>query len=151
MHFELSGEPVTGDVAAEISQLYHRYSLAFDFGEVDAWVDTFVADGTLSLDRVAGVEVLVGAEALRAKIEGKIEGSPPSPRPVRRHATHSLVLLVQADGAIAGRCYFTVHDFGPSMAGEGGPVLASAGIYRDRLVRTSAGWRFQHRSVVFDL
>ncbi|HEY9555441.1 MAG TPA: nuclear transport factor 2 family protein [Acidimicrobiales bacterium] len=142
---------VAGEDAAAIAQLYAKYSQGHDFGEPGRWVEVFTPAGTLALHRpgASGPDVTTGADALRAKVEAKVHRVPPSDRPMKRHVNDTLVLDLLEDGAVAGRAYFRVLDHA-DLDASGRPAVASSGIYRDRIVRTDDGWRFDHRAVTYD-
>jgi hypothetical protein len=139
--------PALGD-RQHVDDLYARYNLAVDLGEVDAWVSCFVPDGRFSIvghtawAREAGIpEVdLVGHPALRGFMSDVTEE-----RRVR-HWTTNLILRRAPDGHLSGMSLMTVWDLAASRAGE----VALTGVMRDRLVRHGGHWFFSNRQLTLD-
>jgi len=69
----------------------------------------------------------------------------PGEGPKRRHLTTNIVIRLEGDRAQVKSNFLMVRE-SPS-----GPLLAIAGTYEDRVVRTPAGWRFQHREILNDI
>jgi hypothetical protein len=126
--------PLTVEDRLAIRELYARYNHAIDLGDPKGWADTFTEDGVFSAPTTGTFE---GAQALQQFAE-RAQGMK------ARHWTNNLVLEGDA-GRAKGCCYLLLLGVGQRPTS----VLAS-GLYRDELVRTSAGWRFQSRSVELD-
>jgi hypothetical protein len=117
----------------EIQNFYYMYSRDVDPGsERDAsWM--FTEDGTFVTE---GTRV-VGATDLKQFYERVRRGQDAGVR----HFTSNLVIVPSSEGARASSYMMTVE-----RRESGGPaILAGFGMYHDVLVRTPAGWRFQHR------
>lgn len=69
----------------------------------------------------------------------------PGEGPKRRHLTTNIVIRLEGDRAQVKSNFLMVRE------SPGGPLLAIAGTYKDRLVRTPAGWRFRHREILNDI
>jgi 3-phenylpropionate/cinnamic acid dioxygenase small subunit len=129
----------------DIRQLVARYNQGIDLGDYDQFVSTFTEDGSFQVLGLAD-DVPVdgrhqGHDALRdlaAVHYGNFQGR------ARHWATN---LLIEGDGDEATmQCY--LNGF---RAGQGeSAMLASTGIYRDKLRRTADGWRFMERVVTMD-
>jgi SnoaL-like domain len=129
----------------DIRQLLARYNYAIDFGDVDAWVACFTADGTFECLGLPEGSPLggfhAGAAALRdyATVHFKIN------KGRARHWNWNLLVEGDADEASL-RCYLNAQ-----RAGQGGSaVLQATGLYDDALVRVDGSWRFRSRRVTID-
>jgi 3-phenylpropionate/cinnamic acid dioxygenase small subunit len=69
----------------------------------------------------------------------------PGEGPVRRHLTTNIVIGLEGDQARVKSNFLMVRE------SAAGPLLAIAGTYEDLVVRTPAGWRFQHREILNDI
>ncbi len=65
--------------------------------------------------------------------------------PARRHLTTNVVVRLSGDEALVKSNFLMVRESGA------GPLLAIAGTYEDRVVRTPDGWRFQAREIHNDI
>lgn len=119
----------------DITQLYASYNFSLDFGDSEAWANTFTADGTFS----SATGTFNGPEQLKAFADGFAS------RMKARHWTNNLVIESAGEGA-TGKCYLVLYRLG----GEGGPAILTSGIYNDELVKTGEGWRFKSRNVTGD-
>ena len=100
-----------------ILDLAARYSHAWDYGDVEAWVRTFTADGLIT----NGESTVRGTEELRGFAENHARGDLSG-----RHWTSNHVIT--GDGETATHsCYLLIVRLFET------PTLASAGIYRDQL------------------
>jgi len=82
---------------------------------------------------------LTGREAIKGRVRRALE-----PLDVSQHiiSNHDIVI----DGARATcRCYLQAQHV--RQAAPGSPNFIVAGRYEDRLVRTSVGWRIEHREL----
>ncbi|TDC68528.1 nuclear transport factor 2 family protein [Actinomadura sp. GC306] len=119
------------DHVTEITQLYARYSLAIDGGDLESLRGCFTDDGRME---ITGGPVFAGPDGLAKVIAGRTAESP-------RHENSNVLVDRDGDAAATGRAYFVLR--GP----DGQP--AAMGEYLDRLVRTGAGWRFAARQITF--
>ena len=97
----------------------------------------FVPDATADLP---SLNHLVGIEAIRGRVRSALEHLDDSQHLVGNHE-----VVVDGDTA-THRCYLQAQHV--RRAATGGPNYIVAGRYEDRLVRTAAGWRIAHRTLV---
>jgi hypothetical protein len=123
-----------------IRDLVAAYAHLADRGRVDDVVVLFAEDGALRID---DREALVGHDAIRAFLAGTRDDlrTTALARPMIRHHVSNLRIALDAEDAAGGEAYFlVVTDRGVDHWGR----------YRDRYVRTPAGWRFAERRVRVD-
>lgn len=145
---ELAGSLPPADTSLQIIDLYARYNLSVDLGDVAGWARCFTDDGQFVIDghtewaRSAGVpEVdLRGAAQLTAFM-----GEVAEERSVR-HWTSNLVLRQRDANAVSGMSLMTVWDLAAARAGE----VVLTGVMRDHLVHDVSGWRFRRRHLHLD-
>ena len=116
----------------QVRRVLATYGDCYDGGRADAWADLFTEDGRFA---VAG-QVTEGRSAIRAYME---RAQAEHGRGI--HVTSDPVVDVEGDEATATSAYVYVRP------GDGGPVTAAAGRYRDRLVRVGGRWRIRERAV----
>lgn len=128
-----AGQGADGSLTAtdyiEIQQLYARYARALDLGDPEAWADTFTPDGVFR-DAAGREELIAYAENSYGRRQG-----------TGRHWNSQLVVTPTAEGA-DGSAYLLLLTVGTQP-----PGIGLAGLYSDKLVKTSAGWRFKSRRV----
>lgn len=115
-----------------IKQLVARYNLAFDYGDVDAYLATWTEDGLFH--RSNALRSYQGHEALRELITTfPVQG---------RHVSTNFVIDVDGDRATASSylLYLSADGYQPVMFG----------VYADELVRADGGWRFSARRLKVD-
>jgi hypothetical protein len=112
----------------DIEQLYAKYNHAIDSGSVEAWADTFTADGVFNNNN--GREALLNFARNYAKTPGNLS---------RRHWNTNLLITPTAAGADA-TVYLMMLD---TAAKPPAAVLTLK--YEDQLVKTPQGWRFKKR------
>lgn len=125
-----------------IHNLYARYNLCSDAGEVAGYADCFTEDGRLEV------------QPLGFKVAGQVQLREHKERDVksrggryRRHWNGSLHLEPVGPGEVRGRCYLVAYNGEPAQL----PVLADVGVYDDRVVKCADGkWRFSQRLLVMD-
>ena len=126
-----------GDSEA-IRQLFARYSLALDFGDVVGVVSCFTADGVLDTNAPeAGVTgVHRGQEDLQRFVAASSEYS------AGRVRSSALNLLIDIDGATARAtsCLLVTRTHGSEKA-----ELETSGMFFDELARVDGRWRFARR------
>jgi hypothetical protein len=126
---------LTVDDYLEIQRLYARYSQTIDSGEDEgrAWAATFTADGVF------------GNAAGRAALAEFAKHRPDRWNGAQsRHWISNLVITPTAEGA-SGSCYLLTLNVSARP-----PVLNSAAVYEDTLVKTPEGWRFKKRLIHSD-
>ena len=123
---------LSADDYAEIQQLYIKYSRAIDAGDAEGYADTFTADGVFgnSTGRAALIEF---AKGFHESNQGRT-----------RPWNNEILIEPTAEGA-DGSCYLSLYNTGTRPQ-----TLMVTGIYRDKLVKTSSGWRFKSRTVEVD-
>ena len=121
----------------EITRVALRYCRALDTKDWAALDQVFLADATADL---SGPDLLVGIEAIRGRIRTALEILDDSQHLVGNHEVD-----VTGDTA-THRCYLQAQHV--RHAATGGPNYMIAGRYEDRLVRSDAGWRIAHRTLV---
>ncbi len=105
-----------------ILQLLYAYNHAIDGGDADRWAGMFTEDGSLD----AAGRVFAGREELVRFAEG-VHGM--------RHVVVNPVVEVSGDTATVEAYVVVYRGLTPTVIGT----------YEDRLVRTTAGWRFHRR------
>jgi hypothetical protein len=115
-----------------IQQLYAHYNHCIDSGKAADWAATFTANGVFT----GGGGTHTGTDALQTFAKGFATSLPKA-----RHWTNNILVDGDGNGA-TGTCYLQLHNVTPGSAG-----LITTGIYRDKLEKTSAGWRFTERTV----
>ena len=122
---------LTADDYLEIQQLYARYAHTLDLGDAEGWADTFTPDGVFGNSKGRD-ELVTFAEGFYGR-----GGS-------ARHWNSQVLITPTADGA-DGSCYLLLVDTGSQPTS-----ITVAGIYTDKIVKTSAGWRFSERTATID-
>ena len=129
---------LTADDYIEIQQLYAKYAHSIDLGDAAGWADTFTPDGVFgdpsSDSATRGRESLI---AFAEQFHGGNGGT-------ARH-WNSQVLIEPTSAGADGACYLLLIETGTQPVG-----VTVAGIYRDKIVKTAAGWRFSNRVVTAD-
>ncbi|MEW6475003.1 MAG: nuclear transport factor 2 family protein [Actinomycetota bacterium] len=134
--------PAAGPDLAELAdrfairELTARYNDAIDDGRLDDYFACFTPDGVLE---VVGLGRAQGADQIRPMVE--------SISPIAVHLTLDAVVEVDGDTATQ-RCRFLLGRRSPDGSDF---TVVTSGRYRDRLVRTPAGWRFAERHATFDI
>jgi ketosteroid isomerase-like protein len=122
-----------------IRELMAAYAQALDacrFADVAA---CFAADGEWTTD--------YGAARGPAEIERFISGIVPvrGEGPQRKHYITNIIITVDGDIASAVSDYLIIRE------SESGLIPVMGGTYRDRFVKTAAGWRFSRKELVHDI
>ena len=122
-----------------IRELMARYAQALDacrFADVAA---CFAPDGEWTTD--------YGAAHGPAEVEAFIRGIVPvkGEGPQRKHYITNIIITVEGDRAGAVSDYLIIRE------SENGLIPVMGGTYRDRFVRTPAGWRFSRKELVHDI
>jgi hypothetical protein len=131
---------------AEIEDLMSRYLFAMDYGDLDAYAETFTEDGVLEFARGTskGRAEIKKAVAAFKEAMGKIykdkEGNPAT----LRHARLQAVIRVEADRAWTRSLWVEMANDGPN----GTLKMGTFGIYEDELKRVKGHWLFSKRRVL---
>lgn len=128
----------------EIYQLYSAYAYAIDTGNGAARIATFTPDGIFK-SPITNHQ----ADSLE-NVKRRTDSYGQRERPgLMRHMLFNIHITPTPDGA-EGYCYalFPAAEFPPTgkPAADGSQPIVT-GFYRDILVRTAAGWRFQVKEV----
>ncbi|WP_051062989.1 nuclear transport factor 2 family protein [Ilumatobacter nonamiensis] len=121
----------------DIVALALRYCRAIDTKNWELLDDVFVPESTAQLGSPAMLE---GRDAIRDRIRTALENLDDSQHLVGNHE-----VTVDVDRG-THRCYLQAQHI--RELPEGSPNLIIAGRYEDEVVRTSAGWRIAHRTLV---
>jgi len=133
---------------AAIGDLIHRYSYTWDGRDAAGWVDLFTDDAVIQASFVGTLAWSYGSNAeRRGFIDGFYETMTKQGLANTRHVQAATVLAPAEDGAIAGETMFVVAF---QYRGEPAPRITNTGVYRDRFVRTDAGWKFALRDILVD-
>lgn len=117
-----------------IKQLTHRYNLAFDYGDVEAYLACWTEDGFF--ERSNAGRAYQGHEQLDELIRTfPVDG---------RHISTNFIVDVDGDAATASS-YLLYLDKATDFA------VSMFGVYADKLVKTSAGWKFSERRLKVDV
>jgi hypothetical protein len=127
---------LTGQDYGEIEALYARYSQGSDFRDGELFVSAFSDDATIVRANGSSIQ---GMTALVAERKERNQGQTGDVG--RRHRTGSYLITPTAEGA-TGRAYYVLLDVTKRPA-----VTLFTGYYDDVFVRTSDGWRIQHRTI----
>ena len=121
------------DAIRELMATYARALDACRFADVAA---CFASDGEWTTD--------YGAARGPAEIEAFIRGIVPvkGEGPQRKHYITNIIVTVEGDTASAVSDYLIVRE------SENGLIPVMGGTYRDKFVKTRAGWRFSRKELV---
>ncbi|MBI5264118.1 MAG: nuclear transport factor 2 family protein [Bradyrhizobium sp.] len=126
-------------IERECERLIHAYTHLIDYGEAARVADLFTDDGTCESPEAT----LIGRDRIRDSFQARQDRTDRTSRHVCTNALLNVIDERQAEGVV----YFTLyrHDGGDlgRPAPLEGPLMV--GEYRDRFVRTDAGWRFARR------
>lgn len=114
---------------SEITDLYARYSHAFDEGDGEAVAQLFTVDGVFAR---AGADPVVGRESLAGFVNAAAGRG-------MRHIV-SNILIEPTDTGARGKAYALAL-----LVGATDLRLATFGRYDDEFANTPDGWRFQVR------
>ena len=133
---------------AAIADLIHRYSYTWDGRDSDGWVGLFTEDAVIEAAFVGKVAWTYRSNAERRTfIDGFYETMTKQGLTRTRHVQTATVLSPEADGSVTGETMFVVAF---QFRGEPAPRITNTGVYRDRFVRTAAGWKFARRDIDVD-
>jgi hypothetical protein len=131
-----SAASLTGQDYEEIKALYSRYNQGSDFRDTELFLSAFAEDAVMT----RGGRDIAGMAALRADRAERYQGKTGDVG--RRHMNGSFLITATKDGASA-RTYYLLLDVTTRQ-----PSMVASGYYQDEFVRTAAGWRIQHRTLL---
>lgn len=132
----------------EIQDLISRYGRNYDDRQAEAWTALFTEDAPLTLfilDKLA--REIKSNDERRAWARSRFETFEKDGVIKTRHFQTNTLLRVVEDGVVEGVTVFLVTY---QYAAETTPRVVHAGEYRDRFVKTTAGWRFAKREIGID-
>lgn len=137
----------------EITELFDRYAAALDNDRLEEWPGFFTEDCLYEIvpkeNEDAGLPAPVmrcdNARMLRDRVLS-LRHANIYEKPVYRHFFSGLKWTEDGADTLAVTSSYAVLN--TSQAGE--TSIFQAGIYKDRLVRTEASWRFKQRRVIYD-
>lgn len=127
---------LTAEDRLDIMELCARYSWCADMGDHDGFAATFAEDGELC----AAGRTVKG----RDDIAALHAATWPRQHPTLRHWTTSHRITME-NGLVVHRSYFTTVVTNTPLAVS----IDAIGSYVDHLARTSDGWKFSRREIVF--
>ena len=131
---------------AEIEDLMSRYLFAMDYGDFDAYVETFTEDGVLEFSRSTSKgrgEIKRAVAAFKEGI-GKLYKDKDGNPATLRHVLLQAVIRVEADSAWTRSLWVEMANDGPN----GALKMGTFGIYEDELKRVKGHWLFSKRRVL---
>lgn len=120
----------------EITDVLYRYATALDTRDRDLLREVFVDDALFEIG--AGVGDFKGVDAIADVVLEFLGGLEAS-----QHIITNPVVGLDGDRATS-TCYLHAQHYMPDQR-TGGNTLEIGGTYHDELVRTSDGWRIEHR------
>ncbi len=125
---------ISTDDKFAIHELSAIYNHAIDYGDADAWINTFTEDGVLS-----GVaHPYEGRKALTAFVKDYLANASPMHHWTNNH-------IIQGDGDTASHtCYFQV------ISVQSPVTIMASGRYNDELKKIDGEWKFFRREATFD-
>ena len=138
---------LTTEDRLDLHELVARITHAIDFSNPDAVAELFTPDGVMqgeeSPRKGGGVRYRTqGREELRTYIAAAVEK-----RPVRgRHWTSNVVIEPSETGAV-GTSYLIFLTIDPQNSTSS--ILLTA-VHHDQYLKTTDGWKFAKRTIIFD-
>lgn len=133
---------------AAIGDLIHRYSYTWDGRDAAGWVGLFTEDAVIRAAFVGKQAWSYGSNTERRTfIDGFYEAMAKQGLVTTRHVQAGTLLTPESDGSVRGETMFVVAF---QFRGEKTPRFTNTGVYRDRFVRTPAGWKFARRDIDVD-
>lgn len=119
----------------EIDDLLTRYANALDDRDWERWAACFTADARIDYTAAGGIQGSL--PEVRAWLEQVMPGFK-----MTQHLVTNKEIRLDGDTATCRSCLFNPMGVAD---GDGMMVFLECGTYRDRLVRTAAGWRIAER------
>ena len=139
-------EKLTTEDRFAIMELVARYNYAADYGDANAWADTFAADGTFEGEQRTpdGTEkqfTVKGRDELKHLYNSLHEKWGTTHY---RHWNNNH--LMEGDGDTASHtCYFVFI-----RLNTGSPSIESTAVYNDKLKKIDGEWKFSRRTITWD-
>lgn len=124
------------DDRRDIEAVLLRYVSAIDGKQYDLLGEVFVPEGVADYVGLAECKGLDNIKQLVSSVLDRCGAT--------QHLLGNVQIDVQGDAATAS-CYLQALHVG--LGAHAGKTFTVWGIYRDRLVRTTAGWRIRHREL----
>lgn len=128
---------------AEIENVIANWTVGYDEREEDRMTATFTEDASMEID-IAGIETkgpFVGRVAVLKDMTDHWDLE----QYKTRHVTTNIVIEPVSDDEANVISYLTLFVIDGHVTS-----LQATGVYRDRFVRTSDGWRIAHRLLTLD-
>ena len=133
---------------AALLDLISSYSHTWDGRKNADWVELFTDDAVIKASFRGTLAWSYGSNAERRKfIDEFYAGAEKTGLLQSRHFQTNTLFEMQDDGTVHADTMFVVAF---QFKGEPGPRLPNTGIYRDRFVKTKAGWKFSLRDILVD-
>ncbi len=129
-----------GEMTARLAihDLVHSYAVLLDTGKMDQLAQLFTADAVLNDNYGESDPGRDGVVAyLLAAINVPLPADSPRPKFMRHNITTHRVQMTDPSTAKADTYFVAVTDTQPDHWGR----------YRDKIVHTEDGWRFDHRAI----
>ena len=128
---------MTVDDYVAIVAVLNRYADVCDTKDFDRFVDVFTADAPMDYSTIPDVHV--GPSEIAANVRRNLGGCGPTQHLLGNNA-------VQVDGDTA-RASCKVRAFHLGIGAHASETFEALATYKDRLVRTAAGWRIAARTM----
>lgn len=114
--------------------------------DLDTYLDLFTEDATWAVvqDGILGAQERRGRDQILEGVLERRRDGIQGPGTSTRHALHTIHIRFDSDDQAWATCYWHYY----SQTTSPSPVLAGMGEYRNRMVRTPAGWRLARREIV---
>jgi hypothetical protein len=119
----------------EIDDLLTRYATALDGKDWDGWADCFTPDAHIDYTAAGGIKGSLAE--VKQWLSSVMAGFP-----MTQHLVTNKVVAIDGDRA---ECRSALLNPMGLPDGDGMMLWLEGGYYRDRLVRTAAGWRIAER------
>ena len=129
--------PLSADDQLAITKLLADYNHAIDYGDAEAWADTFTDDAAFN----SGFQEITGREELVAFAAATHEMLPGG-----RHQLTNISIDGEGDTATV-RCYLQMWN---TQGGASDTSLVISGLYADALRKDNGRWRFSRRTMTPD-
>ena len=114
--------------------------------DLDSYLSLFTDDATWAVlsDGILGAQERKGRDEILDGVRERRSAGIQGPGTATRHALHTIHVRFESPDEAWATCYWHYYKETTSQS----PVLAGMGEYRNRVVRTPAGWRLARREIV---